>query len=56
VSGWYVVENRGPSGRRLAGPFEDPSADEASEAVHRLYAELGAGCCDLVIEFREDEG
>jgi hypothetical protein len=55
MDGWYVVENRGSSGRRLAGPFDDPSADEVSEAVRRLYAELGAGCCDLAVEYREDE-
>ncbi len=54
MSGWYVIESR-PSGQRLAGPFDDPVGDDVSEAVARLYAELDAGCCDLVVEHFPNE-
>lgn len=53
VAGWYVTDVRH---RALAGPFDNPEAPEASEAIRRLYSELGAGCCDLGLEWLDEDG
>jgi hypothetical protein len=53
VAGWYVTD---VERRALAGPFGDPDAAEVGETFSRLYAERGGGCCDLALEWLDDDG